>query len=278
MDEFVKERYELINKRETKRKILMLVLLFIIIVIGNIFWGDPLPHLETVGSYTVYESGWITQKFPLWFSIFLIAGAIGTLWNARYINNCFKPCLDYLFKECDPYKLMEVTQTGIKYGEDKIKKLDKLTLAYFENLYILALNVNREYEEALTYLDEEWKSKRNKRYKNLLLQTKLDMAFLKKDQEEYFQLYNKLPTGYKKNLLYIAQMKRIQGEYQEAVEILKKVKTKTLLHKVQVSYILADCYIKLGLNDEAKECLEYVIENGNVLLFKKEAIQMYQGL
>ncbi len=224
------------------------------------------------------SSDWWQKEATSWILITIVAYVIGTIWDTRYVTRCFAPCYDFLYKECDVYKLMDVTQTGIEYGIANQKKSDGFSLNYFETLYVVALNTNWEYEKALSYLAGEWKSDRNANYKNVLLRTKMGMACQEQKREEYLKLYNELPERFQRDPLYAAQKKQIQGAYQEAVKILKKVKRKSIFKKVQDAYILAGCYVKLGLKDEAKEYLEYVIDNGNALVYKQAAVQMYQEL
>ncbi len=278
MSELVNEVYIRMNKRINKGRILILFLVCVMTALVSTVLGNPFTYRQKVGSLTFTVRGWISQKFILWLLICFVAVAIFTVWQMRYIKKCFQICVDLLENQCNVVKTLEIAQMGIKYGKNELQRKEELALKYFERIYVLALNANCEYEEAMRYLNEEWSTKRTGTYKNILLETRLNLAFSKKERMQYLELYNDLLPHYTKYKQYTAYEKMLSGEYSEAIKFLEKVETKTLLHNVEISYVLMQCYVELQSYSEVEECLEYIIENGNTSGYKRKAVQIYQAL
>ena len=278
MNVLVNEVYIQMNKRINRGRILVLFLVCVMTVMVSTVLGNPFTYRQKVGSLTFTVRGWISQKFILWLLICFVAVAIVVVWQTRYAKKCFQIYVDLLENQCDVVKTLEIARKGIEYGKNKLQKKDKLALNYFEKIYVSALNANCEYEEALRYLNEEWSTKRIGIYKNILLETKLNLAFLKKEQRQYLELYNDLLPHSTKYKQYTAYKKIFMEEYSEAIELLEKVETKTLLHNVENSYVLMQCFVELQSYSEAEKCIEYIIEKGNTSGYKRKAEHMYQAL
>ncbi len=187
------------------------------------------------------------------------------------------------FSNCDPEKAMEIFEKAL--GSQK-GLYHRLQLAINKSACLSHLGKYSEGLEVLHKIDINnskvppifkitYYNNLNSLYLGLkeidLAKKALDKAF---DTFNTVKNPNKMITGIFHNLtLSKLSIEILEGSFDNVEESLlselKMSKTRTSL--VEINFDLAKLYLKLSRKEEAKECLQYVIENGNKLYCVEEA-------
>lgn len=113
--------------------------------------------------------------------------------------------------------------------------------------YALALMGNAQLEESRRYLNEEWSGKKKERlYKQTVLNLDLVEAYQQQDADRYNELYDRADRSIKRNKLFGAEKLFLEHQYKQAIDFLEGYRVRTAYDKVIRSYILGQCYDNLG--------------------------------
>ena len=149
---------------------------------------------------------------------------------------------------------------------------------YFERFYVEALNSKGRYDDALEYLEQDWKSNRNTPIYQLLLQsTKLNIAYEQGDKV-YDEVFNASAQRIKKSKVIIAQRLILEEDYHGAIGVLESMKPRVCYEKVSQYWGFAKCYIKLGNYEKAKVYIDFILEHGKSTIMKEKALEMMNRL
>lgn len=271
METLVKEIYAKMTYSKIKSVLVALSSMAVFTVLISLFEGNPFPTYES--------DGWILEKTYLWIAVALLSILYNWMWQLRLFQRMYRPFIELLNEQCDPQSLREAARYGMDYGMSLTGRGARSAFYYFEQNYILALNALGEFEEAILYLEALWQSKQKLRMRDYLLRLiQLNDAAEKKDKVRYFELCEKIPPRLRKNPTWLAQLARMQGKYEAAIEILEHTVVKRQLEKVAVQAGLAECYLELGNAEKAKEHFQYVIEHGNTTLYRRKALEMMKKM
>lgn len=258
----------------------------ILIIFVSLMLGSPIPYKQKVLFFSLWQKGWILEK-PYIVIMICVASTIYTgIYYARGIIKLFDFYKELLYIKCDAKALHEELQYALEYipyslyrTKNKAVRKKKILQVFFEKFYIEELNARGLYEEALTYMDNNWKSrKQTKLFKMLKQNLELNIAYEEGDLKKYMNVYNCAISDIKINSMVMAQMKFMQYQYEEAIELLKKVKGRYLLEKVILNYKLGECYFRMNNYELAKESFQFVIENGNTLVYKEKVFDKYKDV
>ena len=261
----------------TWKIVLIMICLIIIMSMGvSIFLGSPFLHKETIDFIYVWQSGWLTEKEYLIYLITIISAIIASVVETWNIQRIIASVRNVLYKECNADRFLEIANCGLKYTEeqpDHTKKKNKYKLAYmyFERFYVEALNAKGRYADALEYIEQDWKSNRNTPIYQLLLQsTKLNIAY-EQGNKVYNEVFNASAQRIKNSKVIIAQRLILEEDYYGAIEMLESIKPRVCYEKVGQYLGFAKCHIKLGNDEKAKACIDFILEHGNTSVAKEKA-------
>lgn len=143
--------------------------------------------------------------------------------------------------------------------------------------YALALMGNARLEESRRYLNEEWSGKKKERlYKQTVLNLDLVEAYQQQDADRYNELYDRADRSIKRNKLFGAEKLFLEHQYKQAIDFLEGYRVRTAYDKVIRSYILGQCYDNLGDRKNAEDCMQYVLEYGNTMPCKAKAEEWFK--
>ena len=269
MEEQIKKIYSQM-KRLTAEAIFMglsCIIMFTIFV--SIFEGNPLPN--------VVEDGWILEKPHLWIWVAIMSVILERLWLGKRVKNIYHPFISLLEDKCDPVALRWGTQYAIGYGREHNES--KSAIYYFEHQHIMALNALGEFSEAIHYLQHSWVSEnQNKIRDRWLMVARLNEASERGHVGLYMRIWNELPPAMKKNIEVQAQMLQLQGKYEDALKMFQMIRGKKLFTIVSQQAGIAECLVKMGRGEDAREYLEFVLQNANTTVYKQNAIRDLERL
>lgn len=105
--------------------------------------------------------------------------------------------------------------------------------------YALALMGNAQLEENRRYLNEEWSGKKKERlYKQTVLNLDLVEAYQQQDADRYNELYDRADRSIKRNKLFGAEKLFLEHQYKQAIDFLEGYRVRTAYDKVIRSYLL----------------------------------------
>lgn len=239
--------------------------------------------------YTFVFCGGIT-------SLFVVVGGnifvIYLVW--RYVSyrkyTLINKAFDKLDRECDPYPLYVEVSDLLKLSV-RNKNNVQLFLMYKHN----ALTHMGDFEKAYEALTEVDVSKMSKKFiaSMSILHTYYMFSLCDKmgRESEANHWYEKLIDDYAavRDPLTIGRVGRSvenakltdmfrRGEYETVLEMMEDSTTPTKLSEIIRAMRYAKCYIGLGDTENAREQLEFVIENGNKLYYVKQAEEMMETL
>lgn len=271
-----------------KWKVALVMICFIIILsLGvSIFLGPPFLHRETIDFIYVWQPGWFIEREYLIYVIIIISAIIASLVETWNIQRTISSVRNILYKECDADLFLEVSAYGLEYTikqpdyrNGEIKNKYKLTYMYFERFYVEALNSKGRYDDALEYLEQDWKSNQNALIYQLLIQNvKLNIAWEQEDKKAYNEVFNVAMQRIKKSEVMIAQRLILEEDYHGAIEMLEGMKPRVCYEKVIQYWGFAKCYIKLGNYKKAKMYIDFILKNGNSTILKEKALEMMNKL
>ena len=278
MEKQLEEFYQKYKKIGKKGVIRLLVFMAIGIAIVSIFLGNPFPYKVDAVIVTYWAQGWILANGYIFYIILLISFVCALIWEGRYLLQLVNRFRNILYEECDAQGLLEIAELGISFIPEKVyrtsqkaNRAHRAIRVYFERYYIEALNAKGEYEQAQHYLEYEWKSKKGKGYQQLLQNICLNIAYKERNLDKYMEIHGNAVPAIKKSMLLQSQMKSLEKDYQEALNILNGLQPKFLYEKVNVSFKTVECLCELGRYEEAKAHIQFVIENGNTVILKQRA-------
>ena len=105
----------------------------------------------------------------------------------------------------------------------------------------------------------------------MLQNIRLNIAYKERNLDKYMEIHENAVPAIKKSMLLQSQMKSLEKDYQEALNILNGLQPKFLYEKVNVSFKTVECLCELGRYEEAKAHIQFVIENGNTVILKQRA-------
>lgn len=238
-------------------------------------------HNEGTFTFDVWKVGWFFNHSFLFFIMVVTSIGISFMIRRKMRRERLGFIEDILYKNCDTDTFLEYCVCGLNYLPDRLKRPYKkqgryiFTYFYFEGLYVNALCAKNQYEKALQYMEESWKmlKKININYKLIKQKLRLKVAYEQKNLEGYEKLLRKtsLLVKYSKNVR--ADRLVLQKEYSKAIKVLGKIKPKNCYEEVCKFYRLGECYIKLGNQQQAKDYLDFVLENGNNTGIKEKALE-----
>ena len=271
-----------------KWKVALVMICFIIILsLGvSIFLGPPFLHRETIDFIYVWQPGWLIEREYLIYVIIIISAIIASLVETWNIQGTIASVRNVLYKECDADLFLEIADCGLKYvtnqSEHKnrnIKNKYKLAYMYFERFYVEALNAKGRYIDALEYLENDWRSKRNTLIYQLLIQNvKLNIAWEQEDKKAYNEVFNVAMQRIKKSEVMIAQRLILEENYYGAIKMLEAMKPRVCYEKVIQYWGFTRCYIKLGNYEKAKVYIDFILEHGKSTIMKEKALEMMNRL
>lgn len=216
---------------------------------------------------------------------FLVAYLLFLVWPwfisfvlITWVNQLLKEPMAQLNQHCDPVPFLEETSLQLQYpGPKPMQNIRKVN-------YAVALHYLGRSDEALEVLSATQLVKGQKAshyvvyYRNLMLV--LLAASRHQEAEAAFdnmmQFYGKIKNGKIRRQLEPAvacaqaEMHLLHGEYDRALEKFR-AEPQTLLGQVCDAWFQAKVYLARGERKEAKEKLEFVVENGNRLYIKVQA-------
>lgn len=264
MEEQIKKIYAKMKYLNIEAIIMGLGCIVMLTVFVSVFEGNPLPNDVT--------DGWILEKTHLWIWVALMSVVMERIWLGKYIKNLYQPFISLLEDKCDPVALRWAAQYAVNYGVQNHES--RAAVYYFEHQYIMALNALGEFSEAVRYLQKSWVSeKQNKIRDRWLLVARLNEASENGHVGVYMRIWETLPSVMKKNIEVQAQMLQLQGKYEEALKLFQMMRGKKLFSQVSQQGSIAECLVKMGRGEEAREYLEFVIAHGNTTVYKKNAIR-----
>ena len=162
---------------------------------------------------------------------------------------------------------------AVSYGEKlQFKGWQKSIFILAQQRFVTALIASGKLEEAASYLNDYWGSKRNSRlYRQCKSNVCLMIAFDTNNVKKYNDCFEQAESAFKKSKVYRARKDILNQRYEEAVNILCGYKEKAPYHEVMRNYLLGMCYDMLNYKELAKECMEYTVKYGNVMPCKKKA-------
>lgn len=260
----------------------MICFIIILSLSVSIFLGPPFLHKETMDFIYVWQPGWLIEKEYLIYIIILISAIIASLVETWNIQRTISSVRNVLYQECDADLFLEIADYGLKYAVNQsehknrnIKNKYKLAYMYFERFYVEALNAKGKYIDALEYLENDWRSKRNTLIYQLLIQnTKLNIACEQEDKKAYNEVFNVAMQRIKKSKVMIVQRLILEENYYGAIEMLEGMKPRVGYEKVIQYWGFAKCYIKLGNYEKAKMYIDFILKNGNSTIIKEKALEM----
>lgn len=192
------------------------------------------------------------------------------------------------FEKCDPFPLLRISEKLLSSNISTVARRN-LTVNY-----CIALRGIGEYEkayEALKGLNIEDFPARMNLNKLILYNNLADLCFLLEKYDEVLEYHEKFEAIYNSlkmekldpafqnaaNSLCIDRL-YINGDYLGALELMRNQKPTHLESRINTAFYYAKIYIKLGDKENAKENLNYVIENGNRLFAVVEARRMLEVL
>ncbi|MBE6626825.1 MAG: hypothetical protein E7628_06575 [Ruminococcaceae bacterium] len=239
--------------------------------------------------YTFIFCGGITSLFVVVggniFVIYLVCRFVSYRKHIL-INKAF----DKLDRECDPYPLY-VEVSDLLKSAVRNKNTTQLFLMYKHN----ALTHMGDFEQAYATLSEVDVSKMSKKFvaSMSILHTYYMFSLCDKmgRDSEADHWYNKLLDDYSavRDPLTIGRVGRSvenakltdmfrRGEYEAVIEMMEDSTTPTKLSEIIRAMRYAKCYVGLGDTENAREQLEFVIENGGKLYYVKQAEEMMETL
>lgn len=199
------------------------------------------------------------------------------MWLGKYIKNLYQPFISLLEDKCDPVALRWASQYAVNYGVQNNES--KAAIYYFEHQHIMALNALGEFTESIRYLQQSWVSKKqNKIRDRWLLVARLNEASENGHVGVYMRIWETLPSVMKKNIEVQAQMLQLQGKYEEALKLFQMMRGKKLFSQVSQQGSIAECLVKMGRGEDARDYLEFVIAHGNTTVYRKNAIRDMEKL
>ena len=178
-----------------------------------------------------------------------------------------------LLHECDAERYLKLTKEGVRYGKQhSLKRSQKAVFLYMEQSYVLALIACRHVKEAKDYLKYDWTNKKNtKLYKTLCINCQFASAYQDQNYDAFPDENQKEYKIFKKSSLFAAEKLMVLKQYQSVIAKLDRFVAKSMYEEVMAQYLLGLCYEKTGEIENARKCMEYVIQHGNTLPNKKEA-------
>lgn len=275
--DIVEEIYKKISVIDRKMFIIGFCTFMGLMILISLILGEPLPQREPVIFTSNLTNGWIFEYPVLFFSVVFFDFCVILGCEIKEIYKAFKPLKDMILEECNPLKVISFTERAIEFPVKK-RYLKKVAVPQFEQLHVEALNAAGEFNAALTYLNEQWRSSKNNYYKTMLAQIQLNIAVVHKNKEQYLMLFEHAPKSLKNNLIIQTQKCIVEENYEQGIEMLNKVKYKFLVHKVQLMYFYGKCYFEMQDYGQAEKYLNYVVENGNTLVYRKESVEMLANI
>ena len=152
----------------------------------------------------------------------------------------FKVFDDILQRQCDPKQYLAVISYGVSYGKElRLKGYQKSVFLLMQQRYALALMGNARLEESRRYLNEEWSGKKKERlYKQTVLNLDLVEAYQQQDADRYNELYDRADRSIKRNKLFGAEKLFLEHQYKQAIDFLEGYRVRTAYDKVIRSYLL----------------------------------------
>lgn len=187
---------------------------------------------------------------------------------------------------CDPYPLLQETETLLSYPH---KKGAELALLINRAVALDALGDRRKAYEILTSIDiEQYNLSPTVRftYYNNLLGCYLDLEMFEQAERmipEVMQLYAEIENEKQKQALeqFLWSIRvsehMLRQEYALALKILTGMKHTCLRTEVNDALLCAKVYLALDETEQAKEKLRFVIAHGNKLYFVTEANQLLES-
>lgn len=248
-----------------------------LMVLCSIFLGNPFPHKQFIVIAEIWVEGWILEYEELFFVICFTTFCVTLGWEVKEIYQTFKPLKNIILEECDPLKVVAITERAVEYPV-KNRFAKQVALSQFEQLYVESLNASGQYDLALDYLKTQWRSKKSSYYKMLKAQIEMNQAVVAKNKEAYMALYTQAPKSLKNTIITQVQKCIMEEDYEKAILILKKMKCKYFVYKVQLMYFYGKCYFDMQDYAKAESYLDYVVRNGNTLVYQKEAQEMLKSI
>ena len=135
---------------------------------------------------------------------------------------------------------LAVISYGVSYGKElRLKGYQKSVFLLMQQRYALALMGNARLEESRRYLNEEWSGKKKERlYKQTVLNLNLVEAYQQQDADRYNELYDRADRSIKRNKLFGAEKLFLEHQYKQAIDFLEGYRVRTAYDKVIRSYLL----------------------------------------
>lgn len=189
--------------------------------------------------------------------------------------------VNMLINDCDPFPLLKVSEELLSYDINPGVRKNILIN------YCVALRNTGDYEktyEALKSIDLDSFHENDISTKLICLNNLSDICSLLDKPEEsldyaqrLIELYEKMPEGRLKNILkpsiqgIYADRCFLLGEYDKALEMAQNHKTKNRCSEIQLYVFLGKIHLKLGDTENARQCLNFAVTNGNKLYSVVEA-------
>lgn len=270
--EEIKRMYEKQKAGRVKSVIIFLVVYVLMIGVISLFYGNPFPHKEKVLFFETIQKGWINEKIYL----LLICAGIGLIVGIGSIvygiMQNIKMLDQILLQKCDVQEYLKNMEYAVSYGKQlDFKGFQKTVFMLAQQKYVLAMAVDWRTEEAKRYLDTEWIGKKDSRvYQRMSANVRLIHSYCNQDVEEFLNVFARHKVFWK-NRMFIAEKLILEKQYQKAEKLLSSDKEKLPYNEVNRNYLLGGCYYKLGEQESAKKCMEYVEQYGNTMPCKMQA-------
>lgn len=270
--EEIKRMYEKQKAGRVKSVIIFLVVYVLMIGVISLFYGNPFPHKEKVLFFETIQKGWINEKIYL----LLICAGIGLIVGIGSIvygiMQNIKMLDQILLQKCDVQEYLKNMEYAVSYGKQlDFKGFQKTVFMLAQQKYVLAMAVDWRTEEAKRYLDTEWIGKKDSRvYQRMSANVRLIHSYCNQDVEEFLNVFARHKVFWK-NRMFIAEKLILEKQYQKAEKLLSSDKEKLPYNEVNRNYLLGGCYDKLGEQESAKKCMEYVEQYGNTMPCKMQA-------
>lgn len=261
-------------KTERRNRILIIIGIYVVMIcLVSTFLGSPFPHKEKVLFFETIQEGWIQTDLHWLIICAIVAAVVGSLPDIFKRIKDIRKLNRVLLQDCDAKKYLEIIEFAVSYGKSlSFRGMQESLYRIIEQLYVLALTVNLQFERAAEYLDKEWVGKRSSRiYRLRKINLELVRACYEGDATEYNKVYEKA-LSLKKRRLINGQKYLLNQQYSMAIELLSGEPEKIPYNEVNRAYLLAMSYLALGKDDLAEPYLKYVTEHGNTMPCRQKVL------
>ena len=274
-EEQIKKLYEREKRGRIRGVVITVLIFFVMMAAVSLFLGNPFPHKVHKVLFEATESGWVTAHGYL-LIICAVVGVLAGIADTVYrLLTELKRFDSILLQDCDVSAYLETMTFFVSYGRTlKFTGFQKTCFSLAQQKYVQALIAGGKYEEADTYLREEWRGEKdNGMYRKTRTNLKLAQCYQKKDAEGFREFFDEADAVFQKNPILTAEKYMLESQFQKAAKLLENGRERFPYNEVIRQYLSGVCYERLGETKKAQFCMQYAAEHGNTMPVSKKARQ-----